>query len=340
MTTLTTRVPGYAGSPQYRDGRFHNPIPRPSMGWWAGLKLTLSFFFSKPKGTVPDRPIPVRSLTRAQLDAAPDRSLYRLGHSTVLLKLRGRYWLTDPVFSERASPVQWAGPARFHAPPIDIDELPPLAGVILSHNHYDHLDRDAVTRLAAKTECFLTPLGVGDQLVGWGIDPDKVEQRDWWQSADLDGLRCTATPAQHFSGRGLGDGDSSLWASWVIQDRDFRLFFSGDSGYFDGFKAIGDAFGPFDITLMETGAYDRRWAFVHMHPEETLQAHVDLRGRWLLPIHNGTFDLAMHEWHEPFERIAALAAARGVSLITPEMGERVHLESPQGGSAWWRSVVE
>ncbi|MEX1827473.1 MBL fold metallo-hydrolase [Luteibacter sp. CQ10] len=333
---MTAQAPNYVDSPQYRDGRFHNPVPRPSMGFWKGFKLTLSFFFAKPKGTVPDRPIPVRPLTRAHLDAAPDRSLYRLGHSTVLVKLRGQFWLTDPVFSERASPVQWAGPARFHAAPITLDELPPLAGVILSHNHYDHLDRDAVTRLATKTGRFIAPLGVGDQLVAWGIDPDKVEQRDWWQSIDLEGLRLTATPAQHFSGRGLNDGDSSLWASWVIQDGDFRLFFSGDSGYFDGFKAIGKAFGPFDVTLMETGAYDPRWAFVHMQPEETLQAHLDLRGRWLLPIHNGTFDLAMHVWQEPFERIASLAAQQGVSLATPEMGEWLDLNAPHAGTAWWR----
>jgi L-ascorbate metabolism protein UlaG (beta-lactamase superfamily) len=226
------------------------------------------------------------------LDAAPDRSLFRLGHSTILLKLRGQYWLTDPVFSERASPVQWMGPARFHAPPISIDELPPIAGVILSHNHYDHLDHAAVMQLAGKTARFIAPLGVGDQLIAWGVDASKVEQLDWWQSTEANGLRLTATPGQHFSGRGLGDSDRSLWASWVIQDGDFRIFFSGDTGYFDGFKAIGEKYGPFDLTMIETGAYDPRWAFVHMQPEQTLQAHLDLRGKWLLPIHNGTFDLA------------------------------------------------
>jgi len=287
---------------------------------------------------VPDRAIPVRAIDIAALEAAPDRSLYRLGHSTILMKLRGRYWLTDPVFSERASPVQWAGPARFHAPPISIEDLPPIAGVILSHNHYDHLDRAAIAKLAGKTARFITPLGVGDQLIAWGVDPACVEQLDWWQSTDADGLRLTATPAQHFSGRGLTDSDRSLWASWVIQDADFRVFFSGDSGYFDGFKAIGDAYGPFDLTLMETGAYDKRWAFVHMQPEETLQAHQDLRGRWLLPIHNGTFDLAMHAWHEPFDRILALAWERSVSITTPQMGEAFNLAQPQRGNAWWLAV--
>ncbi|MPS26220.1 MBL fold metallo-hydrolase [Pigmentiphaga sp.] len=332
-------LPSYPESPQHRDGRFHNPVPRPAIGLWQGLKLAWTFFFAKPDGTVPDTPIPVRALDRAQLEAAPDHSLYRLGHSTVLMKLRGRYWLTDPVFSRRASPVQWAGPARFHAPPIAIEDLPPIAGVILSHNHYDHLDHAAVAQLDAKTTRFITPLGVGDQLIAWGIDPAKVEQLDWWQSADIDGLRLTATPAQHFSGRGLTDSDRSLWASWVIQDAGLRVFFSGDSGYFDGFKKIGDAYGPFDLTLMETGAYDERWAFVHMQPEQTLQAHLDLRGRWLLPIHNGTFDLALHPWEQPFERILALAAAHRVALTTPVMGERIDMRAPGPGTPWWRKAL-
>lgn len=307
------------------------------MDFWQGLKLMWTFLFDRPTGTVPDRPIPVHALTRAQLEAAPDRSLYRLGHSTMLLKLRGRYWLTDPVFSKRASPVQWAGPARFHEPPITIAELPPIAGVILSHNHYDHLDHAAVLQLAGKTTRFIAPLGVGDQLIAWGIDAQRVTQLDWWQSTEVDGLCLTATPAQHFSGRGLTDSDKTLWSSWVIQDDGLKVFFSGDTGYFDGFKKIGEALGPFDLTLMETGAYDQRWAFVHMQPEETLQAHLDLRGRVLLPIHNGTFDLALHAWQEPFERISALAAAKGVPLATPEMGMRVDLEAPQSGPAWWHA---
>ncbi|MDH1128670.1 MBL fold metallo-hydrolase [Stenotrophomonas maltophilia] len=151
-------------------------------------------------------------------------------------------------------------------------------------------------------------------------------------------LRLTATPGQHFSGRGLGDSDRSLWASWVIQDGDFRIFFSGDTGYFDGFKAIGEKYGPFDLTMIETGAYDPRWAFVHMQPEQTLQAHLDLRGKWLLPIHNGTFDLALHAWQQPFERITALAAAKNVPVATPMMGEALDMQAPQAGTRWWETV--
>ncbi|MFM0625345.1 MBL fold metallo-hydrolase [Paraburkholderia xenovorans] len=327
-------------SPQHDGERFRNVKPRPVEGLRKTLGIVWSVLLNKPRGTVPTDALPVDALTRAQLDAAPDRSLYRLGHSTMLLKLRGQFWLTDPVFAERASPFRHLGPKRFHAPPIALADLPPLRGVILSHDHYDHLDRDTVLALAQTTGVFLTPLGVGDRLIEWGIDASKVRQFDWWQGAEVDGVQFTATPAQHFSGRSLFDGNSTLWASWVIVDDDLRVFFSGDTGYFEGFRTIGERLGPFDVTLVETGGYDAQWPYVHMQPEETVQAHIDLRGRWLVPIHNGTFDLAMHRWQEPFERVTGLALARGVVLSTPRMGERLDLSAPHRGERWWRQVAE
>ncbi|WP_442808200.1 MBL fold metallo-hydrolase [Trinickia soli] len=329
-----------SSSEQHDGDRFRNVKPRPAEGIGKSLRLAWNVLFNKPRGTTPAGALPVDTLAREHLEAAPDRSLYRLGHSTMLLKLRGQFWLTDPVFAERASPFRRFGPKRFHAPPIALGDLPPLRGVILSHDHYDHLDRETVLALAGTTAVFLTPLGVGDRLIDWGVDATKVRQFDWWQGVEIDGLALTATPAQHFSGRSLFDRNSTLWASWVIVDDDLRVFFSGDTGYFDGFKAIGERFGPFDVTLLETGAYDAQWPYVHMHPEETVQAHVDLRGRWLLPVHNGTFDLAMHRWHEPFERVTALSIARGLAISTPRMGERVDLSSPHRGERWWRDVVE
>jgi L-ascorbate metabolism protein UlaG (beta-lactamase superfamily) len=347
-------VSTYPDSPQSAAGRFRNPVPKPADGLLKTLRIVWNVLLHKPADAVPEVAPPVLALTRAQLEAAPDRSLFRLGHSTMLLKLRGGFWITDPVFAERASPVQWIGPKRFHAPPIALDDLPPLRGVILSHDHYDHLDRDTVVQLAKTTEVFLTPLGVGDRLIAWGVDPRKVRQFDWWEGTTIDGVRFTATPAQHFSGRGMFDGDKTLWASWAIVDGAsvdgasvdggggdaLRLFFSGDTGYFDGFKEIGRRFGPFDVTLLETGAYDAQWPYVHMQPEQTVQAHQDLRGHWLLPIHNGTFDLAMHGWTEPFERVSALSAQRGIALTTPRMGERLDLSAPRATTAWWREAAD
>ncbi|WP_186116499.1 MBL fold metallo-hydrolase [Burkholderia gladioli] len=327
-------------SPQHDGERFRNVRPRPSEGFGKTLSIAWNVLFNKPRGTQPGAALPVDPLTRAELDAAPDRSLYRLGHSTLLLKLRGGFWLTDPVFGERASPFKRVGPKRFHAPPIALADLPPLAGVILSHDHYDHLDRETVLALADRTAIFLTPLGVGERLIEWGIDAAKVRQFDWWQGTEIDGISFTATPAQHFSGRSLFDGNSTLWASWTIIDAQLRIFFSGDTGYFDGFREIGERFGPFDVTMLETGAYDAQWPYVHMQPEHTVQAHQDLRGRWLVPVHNGTFDLAMHRWQDPFERVFGLAAAQGIALATPRMGERLDLAAPHRGERWWRGVAD
>ncbi len=245
-----------AGEPApHRDGRFHNQVELPRDGVLKKLRIGVKYLLlRKPPQTRPDAALSLQTMTRQQVADAPDHSLWRLGHSTVLLKLRGRFFITDPVFAERASPVQWAGPLRFHAPPLALDDLPPLTAVILSHDHFDHLDEQAIRRLAPRTEHFLAPLGVGDLLIEWGVPPAKVRQLDWWQETEVEGVRFAATPAQHFSGRGLFDSNHRLWASWVMIDEGLRLFFSGDTGYFAGFREIGERYGPFDVTLMETGA--------------------------------------------------------------------------------------
>jgi len=251
MVPLTS--PAGEPAPQ-REGRFHNQASLPQDGVLKKLRIGLKYLFlRKAPETRPATPVSLQPMTRQQVLDAPDRSLWRLGHSTVLLKLRGRFFITDPVFAERASPVQWAGPLRFHAPPLALDQLPPLAAVVLSHDHFDHLDEQAIRQLAPRTSVFLAPLGVGNLLMTWGVAPAKVRQLDWWQESEVEGVRFVATPAQHFSGRGLLDSNRTLWASWVIVDEDVRVFFSGDTGYFDGFKQIGERFGPFDLTLIETG---------------------------------------------------------------------------------------
>lgn len=336
LSCTTLPASSYEQSPQYTEGKFRNAAPRQAPGFAKTLAIMWRFMTEKPADAVPAEPPQVLPLTQADLLKAPDLSLWRLGHSTMLLKLQGQFWLTDPVFSERASPFTFMGPKRFHAPPIAIDELPPIIGVVLSHDHYDHLDYDAIQKLAPKVAHFVTPLGVGDRLIGWGVPAAKVQQFDWWQGTTIAGVKLVATPAQHFSGRGLSDGNRTLWASWVIQTDDTRIFFSGDTGYFDGFKAIGERFGPFDLTLIETGAYDAQWPDVHMQPEESLQAHLDVKGHHLMPIHNGTFDLALHAWTDPFDRITALAEKAHVPLVAPVMGERLDIRQPALSKQWWK----
>lgn len=324
---------------RWEEGRYQNLTVLPRDGVWKKVRIGFKYLLlRKPPETRPSAPLPVQPLSRQALLDAPDNSLWRLGHSTLLFKSHGDFFLTDPVFSERASPVQWAGPKRFHEPPIALAELPPLKAVILSHNHYDHLDHASVMALAATTEQFLAPLGVGDTLVEWGVPKAKVRQLDWWEETEVAGVRFAATPAQHFSGRGLFDSNQTLWASWVVIAPQWRLFFSGDSGYFDGFKRIGERYGPFDVALVETGAYNVAWPNVHMQPEESLKACQDVGGRWMVPIHNGTFDLSIHAWQEPFERITRLADAAGVPLATPRLGERLDMLRPQRGTPWWREA--
>ncbi|WP_346837545.1 MBL fold metallo-hydrolase [Microbulbifer sp. SAOS-129_SWC] len=304
------------------------------------FEMIRAYMRAERAAPVPEQPLPLRRIPAAELaDTAGPATVYRLGHSSVLMRLDGQYLLTDPVFSERASPLQWMGPKRFHPLPFELEALPQIATVVLSHDHYDHLDKDSILALDHKVERYVAPLKVGNHLRRWGVAVDKIIELDWWQSVSVGSLTFTATPAQHFSGRGLTDRDKTLWAGWAIESRDARIFFSGDSGYFSGFREIGERLGPFDLTLIETGAYNALWSEIHMLPEQSVQAHIDLRGAVMLPIHNSTFDLALHDWYEPLERAAAAAARQGVHLVTPMIGAPLQVGAAVETRAWWRDLM-
>lgn len=327
-------------SPQFDQGKFRNLAKTSTLSLSKIPGYIKRYITEERIDSEPMRPIPLQEITQKILDDLPNdtMSLFRLGHSSYLLKANHKYWLIDPVFSERASPFSFLGPKRFHQPPISIEQLPEIEGVIISHNHYDHLDKEAIKQLKNKVNNFIVPLGNSADLINWGVSDNNIIELDWWQSIHLSGLDLTLTPAQHFSGRGLSDGNKALWGSWVINTSEQSIFYSGDSGYFDGFKTIGEKYGPFDLTIIETGAYDKDWPEVHMTPEQSLQAHIDVKGKKVLPAHNGTFDLAFHPWYEPLARIATLGEENKVNVITPIIGEAINIKTNNSQEKWWQGL--
>lgn len=324
----------------YDSGNFKNSAPTEAQSVGKVLKIIARMSTKDQSQTVPVAPIPINLLTPELLNSLSkdDLHLIKLGHSSLLFKIYGEYWLIDPILSERASPVSFAGPRRFHPPPITADALPPIDRVLISHDHYDHLDKSSIMALASGTTRFLVPLGVEVHLQKWGIAPELIESFEWWQELKTEQALVAFTPAQHFSGRTLADRDKTLWGSWVVKTKTASLFFSGDTGYFSGFKTIGNKYGPFDLTFIETGAYACEWPDIHLQPEQSVQAHIDLQGITMVPIHNGTFDLAFHPWKEPLERVSNEAETRGVQLITPLVGQTFTVENPPASNEWWRSV--
>ena len=286
---------------------------------------------------VPAWSIPIKHRKKEEFESIPD-SLVRLtwfGHSTFLLEMDGKRLLLDPMLGPRPSPLPF-GSGRFNDTlPLAINDLPPIDAVIFSHDHYDHLDYPSVLQLKDKVGRFYVPLGLGSHLKKWGVTPDKITELDWWQEVEFDQLKFVCTPAQHFSGRSLNDRDKTLWSSWVISGTSANIFFSGDSGYFEGFKTIGEKYGPFDFVMMECGQYNELWQEIHMMPEETLQAFVDLNGKVLMPIHWGAFNLSLHRWTEPVERLLAAAQNTDATIATPMIGESIVINGTVPNKQWW-----
>ena len=324
-------------SPQFDGTKFVNPVPTKLLVPGTTWEMIRHQLFGGEE-RVPRRPPPVATRTTADYATPPVSGLRAtwIGHASALVEIDGHRLLTDPVWSERASPSTLVGPRRFHPPPLPIEALPPIDAVIISHDHFDHLDMATVQALAARGSRFAVPLGVGAHLEAWSIPVAQITELDWGEAVRVAELELVATPARHYSGRNPLRRDGMLWSSWVVKGPRHRIFFSGDSGYFDGFKAVGAAHGPFDLTLIKIGACDRTWQEIHMSPEEAVRVHLDLGGKFLLPVHWGTFNLAFHAWNAPAEEVVAAAAVRRVAIAVPRPGEWVEPSVPPPLEPWWR----
>jgi len=322
-------------SPQWKNGKFVNPQPLKNSAWG----MLEGLFHASSHGS------PAPPLTVARLDAkkfaTPPPSGLRVtwfGHSSTLIEIDGHRILTDPAWSERASPLTWLGPVRWFPIPFSPEDLPPIDAVVISHDHYDHLDYRTMVAMKNWNTQFIVPLGVGAHLEYWGIPPSHIVELDWWEKAPIGDLEIVATPARHASGRMLLDDDAKLWAGYAFLGKTHRAYFSGDTGLFPAMKDIGERLGPFDVTLIETGQYHSAWPDWHIGPEQAVRAHGMVRGRVMFPIHWSLFTLAYHGWTEPVERTLAEATRQHVTLVTPRPGESVEPDAPAPPERWWPDV--
>ncbi|MER5771266.1 MBL fold metallo-hydrolase [Streptomyces sp. NPDC001985] len=334
-------------SPNYADGVFQNPVGARTRPSGASMAEFARIYFQKEARArrAPTGPVPLHPATLTDL-AEPPASGLRLtwmGHSTVLAEIDGRRVLFDPVWGDRCSPFSFAGPKRLHPVPAPLAGLGPVDVVVISHDHYDHLDLPTIRALVSSGTVFAVPLGVGAHLERWGVSPERLHELDWNETAEVGGLRLTATPARHFCGRGLRNQQHTLWASWAVAGPEHRIYHSGDTGYFPGFRDIGAEHGPFDATMIQIGAYSEYWPDIHMTPAEGMRAHLDLQGGpagVMLPIHWATFNLAPHPWSEPAEGTLTAAGEAGARVALPRPGEPFEPTGPAvPAEPWWRPVA-
>jgi L-ascorbate metabolism protein UlaG (beta-lactamase superfamily) len=325
-----------ARSPRCEVGRFRNTQPA-SPGDPVGPAALITAMITRGDAGRPNGPVPLEAPEHPTV--ADPLAVTWYGHATVLVEIDGRRVLVDPVWGERASPSALIGPKRLHPVPAPVESLPPLDVVLISHDHYDHLDLPTVRALLEHSDApFVVPLGVGAHLRSWGVPAARVVELDWGERARVRELTLTCTEARHFSGRGLVR-DTTLWASWVIAGPQHGVFFGGDTGYTPVFAEIGARYGPFNLTLLPIGAYNTQWPDIHMNPEEAVRAHGDLGGGLLLPIHWGTFNLAFHDWDEPVRRLLAAAERTETRIAVPMPGERFAvLNPPPLERRWWSAL--
>ena len=339
--TQARRLERVRSSPQFDGTSFSNPLAV-ARGFKPGVERpTLRDFLCGGERRVPGGPLPVLDPMLGW--QRPPKSGLRvtwLGHSTLLIEIDGRRLLTDPVWGARVSPLAFVGPKRFHPPVVPLSALPTLDAVLISHDHYDHLDRPTIRALARTPIPFVTSLGVGALLEAWGVAPARITELDWWESTELPGgLTVTAAPAQHFSGRGLNDRNATLWSSLHLRGPVHSFYYGADSGLAPHFADIARRLGPFDLSALEIGAYHPAWGDIHMGPDNALAAHAQLGSGALLPIHWGTFNLAMHPWDEPADTIFRRGTASGTPLLMPRIGEAVEPTPIDVISPWWRAVA-
>jgi L-ascorbate metabolism protein UlaG (beta-lactamase superfamily) len=348
------RLARIQGLPNYRDGCLRNLEPT-EMNMPASTMLKVMWTMLRGgDGREPERPIPVVHFDREVWERIPgsEMAIAWFGHSCVLLKIDGVTFLTDPVFGERASTFTFAGPKRFtYTEHMRVSMLPPVDVVLLSYDHYDHLCYETIFDLVVlrmggvahdrpvKKLRFITAVGVGAHLEKWGVDASRITELEWWQQEVVGPVKITFTPSRHFTGRSMTNRFSTLWGSFVIEGTSQRIYFGADSGYSSSFKEIGERFGPFDLALLECGAYSEYWPQIHMFPEETAQAALDLKTRVLMPIHWGKFALGLHPWKEPIERITKKAAEVHMPLFTPRIGRIVNAFDPAQSERWWDEVA-
>jgi L-ascorbate metabolism protein UlaG (beta-lactamase superfamily) len=332
------RLDRIKNSPNYRDGSFQNIYKTEMMAEGVSYPKMMLEFLGKGVDREPTTILPsVKTDLNAISEAEP--IIIWFGHSSYLIKIGGKSILVDPVFSDRASPFQFMGSKNYAIKsPYSIADFPDIDMVIISHDHYDHLDYTSILQLKSKTKFFCVGLGVGSHLEHWGVEDSKIIEFDWWQTEELfPGVELISTPARHFSGRGF-KRNQTLWSSYVLKTKSKKIYIGGDSGYDNSFKTIGEKYGPFDLSILECGQYDNQWPFIHMMPEETAQAAVDLSGNVLLPVHWAKFTLGLHPWKEPAERVTTAAEKIKVMVTTPLIGEVVDLNNPLPTNKWWSKI--